>query len=580
MLYPQNNPHRQFVDLSGFWDFRFDEANEGMLDEWWQGFRGAQPIAVPASWNDQFAENRDFLGPAWYQTRFNLPWGFEGGRVFLRFNSVNYLAEAWLNGTPLGQHEGGHLPFQFDITSQVQPADNLLVVRVDGSLAFDRVPPGNVTGDEADFFGNNAQNYPQTQFDFFPFCGIQRPVLLCSLPDEAIQDVTVAVGLDRGTGLVKVRLQAQVKSAAMLRLHLSGNGIDRSLSAPLKNGIAEADLEIPDALLWEPGAPNLYQLRLDLLRDHQVLDQYSLPVGIRTVTVKDNQLLLNGKPIVLRGFGRHEDFPVLGRGLCEPVIIKDYALMHWVGANSFRTTHYPYSEQMLDMADRLGFLVIAETPAVGLYFTAKGLPRRLQLCQQYTREMIDRDKNHPSVIMWSVANEPHSNRPEAEPFFQTLCQLAKALDPSRPVTLVSTVGLLEESFKHCDVLCLNRYYGWYSQTGRVEEGAEFLARELDALYERYRKPILLTEFGADTLPGFHAQPPELFSEEYQVEFIKTYLRVLESKDYVVGHHIWNLCDFKTSQSIVRTNGMNHKGVFTRDRRPKMAAHYLRQHWRK
>jgi beta-glucuronidase len=304
-----------------------------------------------------------------------------------------------------------------------------------------------------------------------------------------------------------------------------------------------------------------------------------LPIGIRTIAVEGDALLLNGKPIYLKGFGRHEDFPIAGRGMVPAVIVKDYALMKWVGANSFRTTHYPYSDQMMDLADRLGFLVIDETPAVGLFFAEEGLARRAELCRQYIRELVARDKNHPSVIAWSIANEPHSSLPTAKPFFQNLSDLCKSLDTTRPITLATYIGVGEESFEYCDIMCLNRYSGWYSQSGQIDEGAACLSTEIDAMYQKYHKPLILTEFGADTIAGFHAQPPEMFAEEYQAEMLAAYIQVLRSKSFVVGEHVWNLCDFKTSQAVQRMGGMNLKGVFTRDRRPKLAAHRLRELWR-
>jgi beta-glucuronidase len=129
-----------------------------------------------------------------------------------------------------------------------------------------------------------------------------------------------------------------------------------------------------------------------------------------------------------------------------------------------------------------------------------------------------------------------------------------------------------------DVVCINRYYGWYSQGGQLEEAARVLATELDSLHRELGKPIVLTEFGADTLAGFHAEPPEMWSEEYQVEFLRRYLDVADARPFVVGLHVWNFADFKTTQGVLRAGGLNRKGVFTRDRRPKMAAHYLRQRW--
>lgn len=578
MLYPQINPFRQVIDLSGFWDFRFDPRGQGERLGWATGFDGGRPIAVPASWNDQFEDERDNLGPAWYQTHFDIPRRWLDQRIILRFNSVNYLADVWLNGVRLGQHEGGHLPFQFDVTDHIQAEANRLVVRVDGNLAPDRVPPGCVSGDETDIFVGNLGNYPPAQFDFFPFCGIHRPVLLYAVPNGSIADLTVTTEIEGDDGHVRVRLERDGGDAVTARFTLHGHGVEVVTEVPSAGETTEATLTVPNAALWSPGSPNLYNLVVELACRGESFDRYTLPVGIRTIAVVGDRLLLNGEPIKLTGFGRHEDFPVTGRGLVPAVIVKDYALMQWIGANSFRTSHYPYSEQMMELADRLGFLVIDETPSVGLYFRQDSLERFRALCHQYVQELIGRDKNHPCVMMWSLANEPHSERPEAKPFFRELYDLAKALDPTRPVTVVSFLGAAEEAFEFCDVVCLNRYFGWYTEPGRIEDGCTRLSAELDALHQRYPKPLILAEFGADTIPGCHAQPPEMFSEEYQVEFLTRYIEVLNSKPYVVGQHVWNLCDFKTCQGIRRMGGINYKGVFTRDRRPKMAAHRLRQLW--
>ncbi|MBX6764936.1 MAG: beta-glucuronidase [Rubrobacteraceae bacterium] len=574
-LYPQTNPLRQSVDLSGFWDFRIDPEDVGREREWSGGFTGYRPVAVPSSWNDQFSGLRDYLGPAWYQTCFNLPWTWEDRRVRLRFGSVNYLAEVWLNGTPLGHHEGGHLPFEFDVTSHVRPENNLLIVRVEGELAPDRVPPGNIPPDPRDV---PHQNFPDTSFDFFPFCGIQRPVLLYATPYDAIVDLTVTTDIEDRDGSVRVLVDRTAAEAATARFVLRGHGAEVVEEVEASDETVQAELKVVNAALWAPGSPNLYNLTVELVQDGTVFDRYSLPVGIRTVSIEGDTLLLNGQPVELKGFGRHEDFPVTGRGYVPAVMNKDYALMEWVGANSFRTSHYPYSEEDMDLADHLGFLVIDETPAVGLFFKKDGVERRLALCKQMLKELIDRDKNHPSVILWSLANEPMSTRPGSGSFFRELYDLTKSKDPIRPVTVVSRPDVKEESFEFCDVICINRYYGWYSEIGRLDEGCAVLSRELDELHERYHKPLILTEFGADAVPGFHAEPPEMFSEEYQAEMLSRYIEVLESKPYIVGQHVWNLCDFKTAQGVWRVGGINFKGVFTRDRRPKMGAHRLRELW--
>ncbi len=581
MLYPQSNRFRQCYDLSGLWELRFDPEQAGESARWPSGFPGGRPVAVPASWNDQFEDMRDYLGFAWYQTRFDSPWPSGQRRTMLRFGSVNYLAEVWLNGVRLGDHEGGHLPFEFDVSADLREEGNILVVRVDGSLAIDRVPPGNVPVNALDRFANVA--YPDGSFDFFPYCGIHRPVLLYSVAPGALTDLTVRTDIKRDMGIVHVKVERDAPEAATpVRAHLTLRGHGDPITTELSiTAQGEATLEVPHAALWSPGAPNLYDLVVELEEQGNPgdrFDRYVLPIGIRTIAIQGDQLLLNGQPVYLKGFGRHEDFPVVGRGLLPALIVKDYALMQWMGANSFRTTHYPYSEQMMALADQLGFLVIDETPAVGLFFEESGLERRLELCRQYTRELIARDKNHPCVIAWSLANEPHSNRPGAEPFFRDLYDLARSLDATRPVTVVTTVGVTETAFNFLDFMCLNRYFAWYTEPGQLDLGCERLSDELDALYERYHKPLVLTEFGADAIAGSHAQPPEMFSEEFQAEMIARYIAVLRTKPFVVGEHVWNLCDFKTGQAVHRIGGFNLKGVFTRDRRPKLAAHRLREIW--
>jgi beta-glucuronidase len=592
MLYPQSNSCRQMADLSGFWDFRFDAADEGLDQGWGTGFDPAEIIAVPASWNDQFVDWRDYTGGAWYQTAFDLPWGWRGQKISMRFNAVSYLADVWLNGERLGQHEGGYLPFVFDITERIKDAGNVLVVRVDGTLAPDRVPPGKLGGVAGAVWP--TVNYPDTSFDFFPFCGIQRPVLLYTEPQDTITDLTVITEINGTNGVVRAQIERTPGERLTTRVTITGHGVSRSTESTT----AEAVLIVPDAALWSPDKPNLYDLRVELLRDGAVVDCYTLAIGIRTIAVEGERLLLNGEPVKLVGFGRHEDFPVVGKGLLPALIVKDYALMRWIGANSFRTSHYPYSEQMMDLADRLGFLVIDETPAVGLFFFEEGLEKRNRICQQMIREMIDRDKNHPSVIMWSVANEPHTarpearqayyrdltvidhpSRPEAVASFKAQIELVRDLDSTRPVTLVSHEGALEESFAFVDVVCLNRYCGWYSQSGQIDLGLDVLDREIELVHQLYPKPFILSEFGTDTIPGHHAQPPEMFSEEYQAEFLTKQIQLTNAKPFVVGQHIWNMCDFKTAQGVQRVGAYNYKGVFTRDRRPKLAAHRVRALWR-
>jgi beta-glucuronidase len=192
--------------------------------------------------------------------------------------------------------------------------------------------------------------------------------------------------------------------------------------------------------------------------------------------------------------------------------------------------------------------------------------------------------------MWSVSNEampprldlsggpPAPADPASVAFLKQLIDDAHALDPTRPATLVAVMGAPAEWMALPDVLCVNRYWGWYTNPGDVAAGAALLERELDALAKATGRPIIVSEFGADTLAGSHSTVPLMWSEEYQVALIRAYLDVAARKDYVAGMHVWNFADFATGQSIMRAGSENHKGVFTRDRKPKLAAHYLRERW--
>lgn len=587
-LFPQENSNRSISDLSGIWEFKKDPENIGIKNQWFNGLTETRSIAVPGSWNEQFTDSRDYLDAVWYQTEAFVPENWSDEEVWIRFGSVNYHATVWVNGRQLGIHEGGHLPFAFDISKVTKTGEkNTIVVRVENELKPSRVPTGNVPNG---FFSN----YPKSNFDFFPYAGINRKVWLYTLPKKGkISDITVKTNFEKTTGKVTVAIEkvGAVKSGEVI---LTGDKNSITKSFKFSKGKATVEIDVPQVNLWSIENPFLYDLKVVIKDNDTPLDQYQLPIGIRTVAVNEKTILLNGEPVFLKGFGKHEDFPIFGRGVANPVIVKDYALLKWIGANSYRTSHYPYDEEYYRMADREGILIIDEIPAVGLFFHGdkNDVAERQRMCKQYLEELYYRDKNHPSVIMWCVANEPFPEKinfsieggeptdPDSIVAFQELFDLIRSLDNTRLTTLVGVMGGPLEWIGLADVICINRYWGWYAQSGEIAKGAAVLNQEIEGLYSAFKKPIIVSEFGVDTYPGMHAEQPEMFTEEYQKEFIKAYLDVADSKEYVTGMHIWAFADFKTTQGIIRFGGMNYKGVFTRDRKPKMAAHYLKERWTK
>lgn len=587
MLYPIQNNVRNRLDLSGIWDFKTDHEEVGEQSGWFNGLVEARPIAVPGSWNEQYEDIFNYLGLAWYVRRTYVPSIWQGQRVFLRVGSANYFGTVYVNGKKVGSHEGGHLPFAFDITDQIKwNEENVVAISVENELKPTRVPSGNMSSAISGF-----ASFPRTTYDFFPFAGIHRPVVLYTVPQTHIEDVSVVTNIDgvNSTVNVSVRLNEAVTAEGTITL----NGGEDPVQVPIsfENGEAKTDLRVPNARFWSDKNPYLYKLSVQTDSDH-----YTLSVGIRTIAVEGGQILLNGQPVKLNGFGRHEDFPASGKGLNLPLMVKDYQLMRWTGANSYRTSHYPYSEEEMQLADREGFLIIDEIPAVSLQFdTAENMAERLRMCLQQIDELIARDKNHASVVMWCVANEPmprnlnlagagsteKTEDPAEAPgkaFLETLLHRAKELDPTRLATIVTLGGGPTSWMEQCDVICMNRYWGWYVLGGELDKARAALEQELDDVWQQWQRPIIMTEFGADTMAGMHGQPNVMWTEEYQADYIRFHLEVAAAQDYVAGMQVWNFADFAAVQSIMRVGGLNMKGVFTRTRTPKMAAHVLREFW--
>jgi len=580
-LYPQQNAHRNLFDLGGLWSFQLDPQEIGEKDGWFSGLPAPRNIAVPASWNEQFEDTRDYLGVAWYLRRIVVPPAWRGQQIMLRFGSATYAAKVWIAGKPVGSHLGGHLPFEFDISALVSwDSATTVAVQVENKPSPTRVPPAATNP------GTTANTFPDVTYDFFPYCGLDRPVLLYCVPPLHIADVTVATSIDGGDGVVDVTIAASDKWSGRGALRLATGAEPLTADVTFKNGTTQASIRVPKARLWSPDDPFLHPLSIALKDGDSIRDAYTLDIGIRTIEVRGDRLLLNGQPIQLKGFGRHEDFPVHGRGLDLPVLVRDHALLKWVGANSYRTSHYPYSDEAMALADKEGFLIIDEIPAVGLLFDDgdKAVDARLAMCKQQVSELVARDKNHPSVILWSVANEPSSrgalrgNTDSGLEFFTELLAHARAQDRTRPALLVGEQRTERTWVAQSDVIAVNRYWGWYILPGQIDKAVAHLARELDELHAATGKPVIITEFGADAVAGSHSEPPQMWTEEYQTAILKAYLDLAATRPWIVGLHVWNFADFKTGQATHRPMGINHKGVFTRDRQPKMAARFLRSRW--
>ena len=585
MLYPVMTKSRMLFDLSGIWAFRMEDEEGQGEREGWAGKPLPQPMtmAVPASYNDMkaCAKLRDYHGVVYYQTTVRLVRTMLEERLVLRCGAVTHHAKVYLNGSLVMTHRGGFLPFEAEVSGFAKEGDNLLTIAVDNRIDHSTLPVGEQKVTPA------GEKVNATNFDFFNYAGINRPVKLYTTPQDFIADLTVTADVDfeSGSAVLHYAITALGEGEGRVAVY------DEAGSLVGQGEGKTGDVTIEKVRLWQPMDAYLYEVRA-----YFGMDEYILPYGIRTVRVDGTRFLINERPFYFKGYGKHEDTYPNGRGFNEAMNVKDLALLKWQGANSFRTSHYPYSEEMMRLCDREGIVVIDECPAVGLNLRMGGgffgaTPgatfdpetgiKTGEHHQDVLRELAARDKNFACVVMWSIANEPDSNGEGAWEYFAPLFALMRELDPQhRPCTLVNcqmlTDAEMEVSLKLADVICLNRYYGWYYCSGDLESAEKELRAELEK-WAAYGKPIVFTEFGADTVAGFHDATPVMFTEEFQVDYYEMNTRVFDDFPAVQGEQVWNFADFATSQGVVRVQG-NKKGLFTRDRKPKMAAHFMRRRW--
>ncbi len=556
MLYPKSNACRDVYNLNGVWQF-CPVAEDYVPSAPCTG----KPMAVPASYNDIVADRalKDHVGKVLYERSFSVPVR-ENRSYRLRIGATSHRCMVYLNGAEIGRGINGFYPIDLPLDN-LQPENRLSIV-IDNRLTDETLPVGE--------FQNGKQVY---HFDFYNYTGIHRDVLIYALPQKHIRDMTVHTVVGGDYRKLRVEVDTDCKQIQFTVRDQKGNVVAVSQTP---------DIVIDDPVLWDTENPHLYTVTAET-----ECDRYDQRFGIRKVEVQGDQFLLNGKPVYFKGFGMHEDFFVIGKGNNPAVTLRNFECMKWIRANSFRTSHYPYSEEVMDLADEYGFLVIDEVPAVGMnrfngshcFGPANMVTDRTRAHhKELIRQLIDRDKNHPCVVMLSVGNEPIAEENAARTYYQDIVAYARTVS-ELPLTIVHC-GFEDEKLNDLvDVICLNRYYGWYYHDhGRTDLIRQYMVPDLQRTHDKDPKPIMLTEFGADTVEGLHSLPSVAFSEEFQLEVIEEYGKIMDSLPYVIGEQVWNFADFQTKQGLTRVRG-NRKGIFTKDRQPKLVAHFLRDRWK-
>ncbi|GFG37069.1 hypothetical protein Cfor_05748 [Coptotermes formosanus] len=593
VLYPTDSESRTVYYLDGIWNFR--PANEsdpdvGHREGWYkQELRKTGPtipMPVPASYNDitQDKAIRDHVGVVWYDRTFYVPqaWNSNVTRIWLRFGGVHYAAEVFVNGKLVTRHAGGHIPFLAEVTSFLKYGQkNLISVAVNNTLTDITVPQGSVGTIHTD---SGPKIFQQYKFDFFNYAGIHRPVVLYTTPSVFVDDISVKTNIYDDTGVIEYSVSVEGGSANHTTVSVSL--LDRDGNYVIRDVVGhQENLKVPQARLWwpylmDPEPAYLYTLEVRTTTDSEVPeDVYRLPVGIRKVEWSNKTVKINGKQIYIRGFGRHEDSAIRGKGHDFPLIARDYNLIKWIGANAYRTSHYPYSEEIMDFADREGIMIIDECPAVDIGFGFKD--DLLEAHRTALTSLHRRDKNRPSVIMWSVANEALTALPQAKAYFHAIANHMRILDSSRPITMaINAQHDTDFAGQFMDVISFNRYNAWYFNSGRTDTITQNVIQEAQNWHKKYNKPVLMTEYGADTIAGLHLSPEYIWSEEYQVNLLSKHFEAfdqLRNESFFIGEMIWNFADFNTAQTFIRVGG-NKKGIFTRDRQPKSSAHLVRNRY--
>lgn len=591
VLYPVSNNFRIKESLDGLWDFKLDWKNEGK--SWINGLPEAISMPVPSSFNDYFTtkDEREFAGDYYYQKVLSIPTLYIDKCIELRFGAVVHKATVYLNGVEVGSHVGGFLPFTIDITNSVKWGDdNLLVVKANNELTEVNLPAGRT------ITLANGKKMNKPYFDFFNYAGLIRPVTMIVKNKEFITDYNLVHSIEGDSSRTKYEVftNTAFNYDVEVKLYDEENKVVSTSSG--KSG----ELVVQNVKLWNVLNAYLYKIEINLLKDGALIDSYAEKVGIRTVEIKGEQILVNNKGVYLKGFGKHEECDITGRGYNLAVAKRDFELMKWVGANSFRTAHYPYSEEIYQLADQEGILVIDEVPAVGFmeslmnfmdassgkvtnWFDKATTPQLLENHLAAIEELIARDKNHACVIAWSLLNEPETTTDSARPYFETVFARALEVDPQqRPRTFAlimsSTPGVCK-CYDLSDFIMLNRYFGWYFKGGyELSDGMFVFKKEMDAWKAlNLNKPFVFSEYGADTLSSEHSLPSRMWSQEYQCEYIEETNKIFDSYSFIKGEQVWNFADFMTGEGIMRVGG-NKKGIFTRNRQPKDIAYAFKKRW--
>jgi len=569
---------REKLGLNGAWRFLADVYGEGETFAWQATDHDDSTwhdVDVPSTFDQCQPDLGMYEGAAWYRRKVAVPAEWEGKRVVLRFGAVNLHAKVWVNGEPAGEHGDGFLPFEPRI-------DNLLRFGEENTIA--------VWADNTQI----ATDVPGTEWGWRNLGGIIRDVHVEVSDLLHVSDVVITAEPDGGSfkALVEVaNLRTEPAEAGVaIEIRDAEGKTLCELSADAQPIQAEGQMQlplegaVPGAEPWSPDAPNLYTAEIVLSAGEEEVDTVTQRFGFRTVEVRDAQVLLNGKPVYMTGFNRHEDVPGSGLVRDTEAARTDFEEMKAAGSNFVRLCHYPHDEAELDLCDEMGLLVMCEIPLYwwrGYTAGKEDSLKKLEVARRQVRKMVARDKNHPSVIIWSVSNECMEDQAEVQEGDAELCRLVKELDPSRLATHVGCYFQTDPSFEADDVICVNDYPGWGGHGREGDNDRDFVGctkfwhTELEKLHKLYpSKPIFVTEFGHPSLEGAVGSG---LGEDVQERCIVAEFKGMDAP-YMCGALIWCYADhaWPFTAPWVGSLTVSPYGVVTRSRRKLKAFEAIRK----
>jgi len=546
------------LSLNGSWKCKPDLDNKGIKEKWFYSTNYREDdnnlidIEIPTSFN-MLEGYEDFEGIFWHYYKFNVSSDYINNKIHIkiRFKGSNYRTIIWINNKLIGQHFGGFTPFEHEIKNCLKSENNLIVVRIDNIRRKGQIP--------------------DLSFDWFNWGGIYRNVDLLILNEDRIEDV-----------VIKTYLISNDECKLEFDYKIIGNPsivweiIDAESNSPILNDEISLNSKslvykfiIKNPKLWTPDTPNLYYLKIYNQNTIGKELLFKTSFGIRQINIVGTCLYLNKKRIFLKGISLHEEYMPYGRTIPYDKRKEDVQNIKSLGFNAIRTAHYSHDENLLDIADKLGILILEEIPVY--QHCDFGNPHTYNTAQNMLKELIKRDINHPSVIWWSVGNEIPSHQRGCARFIKKLMKYARKLDNTRIITCVSRKLIPDLTRSSCDVATINTYFGWYYGHEKM------ISLILDIIRTPvHNKPWIYTEFGAGAKYGFHADWKKQikYSEEKQLKVLDYTIRTVNSKQFFAGWFIWIYRDFKSPK---RTNqfqqGFNRKGIVSGEKNEKKLIAY-------